>query len=101
MVVDDDRLRAVKGEVTVIPDGTIKGRQKARREVKPRENMMDRLRRVMHQIGDGGVKKKNRGVKNRGGKTSPSKRKRQITWNKERNRRQRQRRAEMEGNRNK
>ena len=53
MVVDDDRLRAVKGEVTVIPDGTIKGRQKARRKVKPRENMMDKLRWVMHQTGDG------------------------------------------------
>ena len=90
MVVDDDRLRAVKGEVTVIPDGTIKGRQNIRRRVETRENMMDKLRRVMHQTGDGGVRKKNRGTKKRGGKESPSKKKRDITWNRERRRVQKQ-----------
>jgi hypothetical protein len=99
MVVDDDRLRAVKGEVTVIPDGTIKGRQKARRKGKPRENMMDKLRRVMHQTGDGGVKKKSRWDKRRGGKVSPSKKKRQMMWNDERKRVHKQRRIKGESER--
>ena len=48
MVVDDDQIRAVKGEVTVIPEETIKGRKKDRRKGKHKENMMDKLRREMH-----------------------------------------------------
>ena len=77
----------------MIPDGTIKGRQNIRRRVKTRENMMDKLRRVMHQTGDGGVKKRYRREKKRGGKIRPSKEKRDITWNKERRRVQKTRRT--------
>ena len=99
MVVDDDRLRAVKGEVTVIPDGTIQGRKKNRRKVKPRENMMDKLRRVMHQTGEGGVKKRNRGGKKRGGKVSPSKKKRDMKWNDEKKGIQTRRGTEVKGKR--